>query len=80
MSHFNIQIHIQQVTEPEKLLDTSGYPVKVSGREVMKERQVVEVLKLAVTADTERAAYAKAHKLLTANEPEWTTEAVSRGE
>lgn len=70
MPHFNIQIHIQKVIEPEQLKDTSGYPVKVAGREVLKERQVVEVLKLAVTADTEREAYAKAHKLLTANEPD----------
>lgn len=32
------------------------------------KRKVAEVLKLAVSADTEREAYAKAHRMLTANE------------
>jgi hypothetical protein len=65
--HWNIQINIQRVTEPEKLLDTGGYPVKVASREVLTERTVTKVLDLAITAETETEAYVKAHRMLVAN-------------
>lgn len=71
MTHFNVQIHIQQVIEPKPIEDKNGYPVKTGpmGVPAMTERQVIEVLKLAITADTELDAYLKAHKILSANEP-----------
>jgi hypothetical protein len=51
VKHYNVQIQIQRVEEPE--------PGK---------RRVTELLKLAVAAGTEAEAYAKAHRMLTANE------------
>jgi hypothetical protein len=60
--HYNIQIHIQRVDEPEAGRGAFGHEAK-------GERRITEVLKLAVTADTEQDAYAKAHRMLTANEP-----------
>ncbi len=69
--HWNIQIGIQRVEEPEPINDKGGYPIKaVSGRPLMSERKVVKVVDLAITADGEKEAYAKAHRMLSASEPE----------
>lgn len=66
-SHFNIQINIQRVdlVRPE---GPSSYSRSTTAEKA--ERVVTDVLKLAVTAATEEEAYAKAHKMLTANQPE----------
>lgn len=61
-SHFNIQINIQRVTKRDTPARGMQGPTS--------ERETTEVLKLAVTAATEEEAYAKAHKMLTANQPE----------
>lgn len=58
MTHYNVQIHIQRVDEPEPR----------PGALVKGERRVTELLKLAISADTESEAYAKAHRMLAANE------------
>lgn len=60
--HWNVQINIQRVEQAESTRGPMGQ--KIGG-----ERQVADVLKLAVTADTELDAYLKAHRMLTANEP-----------
>lgn len=60
--HWNIQINIQRVTESDSSRGAFNHQHK-------GERQITEVLKLAVTADTELDAYLKAHRMLTANEP-----------
>lgn len=54
-------------------MESNGYPVKgVGGVTLMTERKVVKVLDLAITADSERDAYSKAHRMLSASEPEWS--------
>lgn len=68
--HFNIQIGIQRVEEPRPLEATQRTPL--GGAVQMTERRVIKMVDLALTAETEREAYAKAHKLLSASEPEWT--------
>jgi len=63
--HYNIQIHIQQVQEPEPIND----PVR--GRSPSHtERKVTSILELKVTADTESAAYERALRVLSMNAPE----------
>lgn len=62
MTHYNIQINIQRVDEPEANRGAFGHEVK-------GERRVTEVLKLAITAESELDAHLKAHKMLTAAEP-----------
>lgn len=65
--HWNIQIKIQQVT-------TTGVDAKqarginqvISGQ----DRQVTDVMSLAIVADTEVEAYEKAQRMLTANHPD----------
>lgn len=62
--NFNIQVNIQRVQEETVPTgQRAGMQQAISG----KERVVTEVLKLAVTADTEQEAYNKAHRLLAAN-------------
>lgn len=67
--HWNIQINIQRVTEPEPMTDKNGEPLRrgVSGVVQMTERRAVKVLELAITAETETEAYVKAHRMLVAN-------------
>ncbi len=66
MFHYNVQIKIQAVsTEPVKAGEARGINQALSG----KERQVVELLSLAVTAASEQEAHLKAHRLLSASEP-----------
>lgn len=67
--HFNIQINIQQVgyrTVPR----TTGRGPAASDR----QRTVVEVLSLKVTAGTEKDAYAKAAAMLAAATPDQDSE------
>lgn len=68
-THWNIQIGIQEVEEPEPIKDNGGYVKSIGGKPIMTERRVSEALKLAVTADSEEEAYAKAHRMLNANAP-----------
>lgn len=73
---WNIQISIQRVTTQEvEKGNARGLAQQVSG----KDREVTKVLELAVVADTEREAYAKAHRMLSASEPEWPEEIVADG-
>lgn len=70
MAHWNIQISIQRVEEPKPALNEAGYPVKgLAGTPVMTERKVIKTLDLAIVADSEAEAYAKAHRMLNANQP-----------
>lgn len=57
--HFNVQIKIQRVRH-----ETVTRPLASNE----KSREIVNILDLAVTADTEVEAYAKAHRMLNANE------------
>jgi hypothetical protein len=70
--HWNIQVNIQKVVEPEPLLDKGGYPVKagIGGAVQMTERRVVKVLDLELTEDTRAEAFASTHNMLTAAAPE----------
>lgn len=68
MQHFNIQINIQKVTIAPASSSSRGVNAAISG----KERDTVELLKLAITADTEAEAYSKAYRMLAANAPEGT--------
>jgi hypothetical protein len=66
VQHFNIQIVIQRVTtEPVKAGQARGINQAVSG----KDRESVEILRVAVVGDTEAEAYAKAAKMLEASKP-----------
>lgn len=62
MRHYNVQINIQRVEQADPSRGVLGHQVRA-------EREIVELLRLAITADTEREAYAKAHRMLSANEP-----------
>lgn len=64
--HYNIQIHIQQVQEPEP-------GTGIMGQHTKGERKVTSVLELKVTADTEAGAYERALKVLSMNAPELVT-------
>ena len=62
--HYNVQVHIQQVQEPENLDD------RQPGRSPSHtERKVIEVLSLKISASTEAEAYERAVKILTLNNP-----------
>jgi hypothetical protein len=65
--HWNIQINIQRVDKIAPAPLTRGYGTQPDPSE---KRQVVSVLELKITADTEAEAYAKAHRMLIANESE----------
>lgn len=66
--HYNVQIMIQRVQEPERINDSQ------SGRSPSHtERKVIPVLELKVTADTEAGAYERALKVLSMNAPELVT-------
>lgn len=54
--HFNVQIHVQEVSLTE-VRQTSGAATK-------PERQIKDLLQLAVTADDLEGAYLKATRLL----------------
>jgi hypothetical protein len=66
--HWNIQINIQKVSP--------GQPKTPVMRGLVEQpktqREVVSVLELKVTAETEAEAYDKAHRMLEANYPEPT--------
>lgn len=65
--HWNIQIKIQQVTTiGVDAKDARGINQVISGQ----DRQVTDVMSLAIVADTEVAAYEKAQRMLTANHPD----------
>lgn len=67
--HFNIQISIQRVEEPEPM-SSNGYAVKgIGGIPVMTDRKVVKLLDLAISAETEEEAYSKATIMLEASRP-----------
>jgi hypothetical protein len=71
MSHFNIQITVQEV------LDS---PVKTGPLRTSEEvkRRSVETVRVNVTAPTEAEAFAKARKLMDAAEPEPVNDNVVR--
>lgn len=68
-THFNIQIAIQKVASVVQQATTSSYSRSVAP-EPKAERHTTEVLKLAVTADSEAEAFRKAQRILAANAPE----------
>jgi hypothetical protein len=57
-THFNIQIGVQRVEVPEHRPGTAK-----------QEREILQVLSLTVTAETEPEAYVKAAKMLSASAP-----------
>jgi len=59
--HWNVQIKIQRVTNER----VDRGPLNAAAN----ERNIVEVLSLAVVADDEREAYEKAMRLMKANAP-----------
>jgi len=63
--HYNIQIHIQQVQEPEQIGTAN-----IGSKPIMSERKVTPVLELKVTANTEAGAYERALKVLNMNAPQ----------
>lgn len=73
MEHFNIQIKVQRVIQPEPVpAGGSAYGNRMTENTTVKpERQITDVLSLAITADDEGEAYAKARKMLEAATPEW---------
>lgn len=64
--HFNIQINIQEVRKDPAVPQAYA---RRGEQAVEPKREIRDVLSLAVTADTEAEAYAKAHRLLQANQP-----------
>lgn len=70
MVHWNIQINIQRVAEiPQPAPVTRGYQNPQEPRP-KADRRVTNLLELKVTAGSEAEAYAKAHRMLTANQPD----------
>jgi len=63
--HYNIQIHIQQVQEPEQISTAN-----IGSKPIMSERKVTSILELKVTADTEAGAYERALRVLSMNAPQ----------
>ena len=61
--HYNVQISVQRVVHPE-----GPKPGLIPG--VPKDREITKLVEIAVTADTEGDAYAKAYRLLQASSPE----------
>lgn len=65
MEHWNVQVNIQKVvTTPARSDRGFAGPVTTEAK-----RDVTEVLKLAVVADTEQEAYDKVAKLLSVYSP-----------
>jgi hypothetical protein len=62
--HFNIQVNIQKVIKPTASASRTGLTSPPAA-----EREVIDVLKLAVTAETEAEAYRKVELLLEAYRP-----------
>lgn len=62
--HWNVQIKIQRVTKEPR--------TGVMGTQ-NAEREITEVLSLAVVADSEAEAYQKAERLMKANAPTYRT-------
>jgi hypothetical protein len=65
--HWNIQISIQKVTNSETTTNWTNRGVPDATKE--SRREVVKVLDLAITADSEVEAYDKAQRMLTASDP-----------
>jgi len=63
--HFNIQITVQQVLEAPP---ASRQPGLIATPQ-KGERQVIETIRVNVTAPTEAEAFAKARRLMDASEP-----------
>jgi hypothetical protein len=64
-SHWNVQLEIQEVREPEPLLDKNGYAVKNGiGTVQLTERTTIERVRVVVRADSETEALGKAQRLL----------------
>jgi len=65
-SHWNVQLTIQEVREPEPVTDKNGYPAKLNavGGVQMTERVAIERVRVNVVADTEDLALQKAMRLL----------------
>lgn len=63
--HWNIQIRVQRVIKQE------APPRASSSQSPQTERETIEVLNLAIVADDEMSAYAKARKMLEASTPDW---------
>jgi hypothetical protein len=63
-SQWNVQIHIQEVVEPEPVKDASGYVFKGLVSPLMTERKVIERVLISVVADSETEALGKAQRLL----------------
>lgn len=69
--HFNVQVHVQEVQPKQEARNPHGSLEKgPMGAVLILEKRVKEVLSLAVTADSEEEAYAKAIRMLRTASPE----------
>ncbi len=68
--HWNIQINIQSVEESHPIESASRHIRPGNSLPPMTERKINKVLELAIVAESEEEAYAKAHRMLDANAPQ----------
>lgn len=68
-SHWNVQIHIQEVREPELQKDSSGREIRGPIGPVLTERKVIERLHISVVADSEPEALLKVERVLKTEMP-----------
>lgn len=78
--HFNIQISIQRVASQES--GQTAYRGLGKPQDPLQQRKrfVTDVADIKLTAESEREAFARAHKLLAAAEPEWPVQFKAEGE
>lgn len=62
--HFTVTVEVKETIEPHAIMNPAGYPVKTVGGDAMTARQVVDRLRVVVSAASEEEAVHRALNML----------------